>query len=123
MRRGVSNTPDIPLTEPEITWTHPGLVRILAAIPVSTSSLLDVGSGRGLVGALCRIYRRLSRSVAVDIYAPYLQFCRGQRTYDDTVRADIEHSGLPFRSGTFDIATCIEVIEHLDQESGRRLLH
>ena len=58
----------------------------------------DVGSGRGLIGALCRIYRRLTRSVAVDVYTPYLQFCRGQRTYDHTVRADFGQSGLPFRS-------------------------
>ena len=122
MSRAIGSRPHTALSTPDITWTHPGLVRILAAIPDSTNSLLDVGSGRGLIGALCRIYRRLTRSVAVDVYTPYLQFCRGQRTYDHTVRADFGQSGLPFRSKSFDIATCIEVIEHLDRESGRRLL-
>jgi len=108
--------------KPEITWTHAGLVRILASIPHSTNSLLDVGCGRGIIGALCRIYRRLGKSVAVDVYVPYLEFCLRNRTYDDVIRADIEQSGLPFRSGAFDVATCIEVIEHLEHERGRHLL-
>src|SRR2546425_869065 len=60
---------------PQVTWTHPALPMILSMIPEDTDSLVDIGCGRGIVGALCRIYRRPTHLVGVDAYKPYLQFC------------------------------------------------
>jgi SAM-dependent methyltransferase len=107
---------------PDVTWTHPGIVQILDAIPIAMRSLLDVGCGRGIIGALCRIYRGPERLVAIDGYAPYLEFCRRRGFYDELLERELENLPLPFRDHEFDVATCIEVIEHLERAAGLKLL-
>jgi len=39
------------------TWTRPFLHELLEEIPKDMESLIDVGCGRGIVGAMTRIYR------------------------------------------------------------------
>ena len=39
---------------PEITWTHPFVYQLLKIIPTNTNTLVDVGCGRGIIGALMR---------------------------------------------------------------------
>jgi len=107
---------------PEVTWTHPALPRILGAIPVEARSLIDVGCGRGIIGALARIYRRPTRLVGIDVYEPYLELCRGHRFYDECVQRALEDLPLPYGDGEFHVATCIEVIEHLPHPAGLKLL-
>jgi 2-polyprenyl-3-methyl-5-hydroxy-6-metoxy-1,4-benzoquinol methylase len=110
------------MTFPEVTWTHPALSRILDLIPTEAASLLDVGCGRGIIGALCRIYRACARLVGVDIYRPYLEFCRRHALYDEVIEWDLRKTPLPFRTGEFDVATAIEVVEHLEKWEGEALL-
>lgn len=113
----------IRMTSSEVTWTHPALSRILDLIPTEATSLLDVGCGRGIVGALCRIYRACRRLVGVDIYRPYLEFCRLHALYDELVEWDLRETPLPFRTAEFDVATAIEVVEHLEKSEGDALLY
>jgi len=47
---------------PEVTWTEPFLDRVLAFIPLQSKTIIDVGAGKGIVGALCKIYRSPSRA-------------------------------------------------------------
>lgn len=110
------------MRRPEVTWTHPGIARIVDLLPLEGQSLLDVGCGRGIVGALCRIYRAYSRQVGLDIYGPYLEFCGRYRFYDELLEWNLEQLPLPFRGGEFDVATAVEVIEHLDKTKGIALL-
>ena len=107
---------------PQVTWTHPALPMILSMIPEDTDSLVDIGCGRGIVGALCRIYRRPTHLVGVDAYKPYLQFCERLGFYDTCVEWQLERLPIPFRDRQFDVATCIEVIEHLPRDRGEGLL-
>ena len=105
-----------------ITWTHPGIARVLDAIPPDTRTLLDVGCGRGIVGALCRIYRECERLVGVDGHAPSLELCRRHSFYDELLELDLTAASLPFGEGEFDVVSCVEVIEHLPRETGEALL-
>jgi SAM-dependent methyltransferase len=105
-----------------ITWTHPALPRLLDAIPLDAKSLLDVGCGPGIIGALCRIYRDMDRQVGMDGWAPALAVCRRHDFYDECLDARLDGAPLPFRDGEFDVATCIEVIEHLPKADGLALL-
>ncbi|KPV63929.1 MAG: hypothetical protein AOA66_0507 [Candidatus Bathyarchaeota archaeon BA2] len=59
-----------------ISWTHPFLHEILKAIPHNVKTLIDVGCGRGIVGALVRVYRNADRLVGIDIRTDYLDFVR-----------------------------------------------
>jgi ubiquinone/menaquinone biosynthesis C-methylase UbiE len=108
---------------PDVKWTYPGLPFILGVIPKEMCSLVDIGCGRGIIGALCRIYREPTRLVGVDVYAPYLEFCKKYKFYDEYVQWDIEKLPLPFKENEFEVATCIEVIEHLPKNSGEELLN
>lgn len=110
------------MTVPDVTWTHPALPSILEQIPTGMQSLLDVGCGRGIIGALSRIYREPKRLVGLDVYGPYLEFCQRFSLYDELVQWDLEKLPLPFGAEEFEVATCIEVIEHLHREHGERLL-
>jgi SAM-dependent methyltransferase len=106
----------------KITWTHPGIAHILEAIPTDAHSLLDAGCGGGVIGALCRIYRSMERQVGVDAYPPALELCRRHHFYDELMELDLTSSRLPFADGSFDVVTCVEVIEHLERGAGLRLL-
>lgn len=107
---------------PDITWTHKGLPHILASIPVDMKSLVDVGCGRGIIAALVRIYRSPRKIVGVDVFRPYLDFCRKMGLYDSLYQIDLRQVSLPFHSKEFDVATCIEVIEHLPKDEGLHLI-
>jgi ubiquinone/menaquinone biosynthesis C-methylase UbiE len=106
----------------EITWTHPFLYELLKLIPSDVDSLIDVGCGRGVVGALMRIYRNASRLVAVDAFEPSLAFCRKHNFYDEFLKLDLASSSLSFGNKEFSVATCVELVEHLPKQSGFKLL-
>jgi len=107
---------------PDVVWTHRSLPLILDSIPVNCKSLLDIGCGRGIVGALCRIYRGVDRLVGVDGFEPTLEFCQRTGFYDRTILRNLNDTPLPFGDLEFEVVTCIEVIEHLEWSAGHRLL-
>src|SRR6266480_1016504 len=107
---------------PDVSWTHRSLPLILDAIPVNCKSLLDVGCGRGIIGALCRIYRGMDRLVGMDGFGAYLEFCQKAGFYDDTILRNLSDTPLPLNTQEFEVVTCIEVIEHLEWEAGQKLL-
>jgi len=106
----------------EVTWAHPFLARVLNEIPLDTRTLIDVGCGRGIIGALVRIYREPKRLVGVDIFQPYLNFCKKFNLYDEVYCLDLRKLPLPFENKDFDVVTCIEVLEHLPKKDGEKLL-
>ena len=110
------------LNSTEITWVHPFLDVLLHFVPSSARTILDVGCGKGIVGALLRIYREPERTVGLDAFEPYLEFCRKSGSYDELIKHDLMEKSLPFDSDEFDMATALEVIEHLPKAEGIRML-
>ena len=109
--------------EPEVaTWTRPFLHELLEEIPKDVVSLIDVGCGRGIVGAMTRIYRSPRRLVGVDIFQEHIDFCEKYTIYDELHRLDLRQTPLPFHDREFSVATCIETIEHLSKRHGEQLL-
>jgi 2-polyprenyl-3-methyl-5-hydroxy-6-metoxy-1,4-benzoquinol methylase len=104
------------------TWTRPFLHELLEEIPKDVESLIDVGCGRGIVGAMTRIYRTPKRLVGVDIFQDYIDFCKKYSIYDELHRLDLRQTPLPFQDNEFTVATCIETIEHLPKNRGEKLL-
>jgi hypothetical protein len=66
---------------------------------VNCELLVDLGCGRGIIGALCRIYRAPRRLVGIDAFEPYLAFCRQMRFYDEAIAVDLRagREGNPFQ--------------------------
>ena len=107
--------------KPDILWTHPYLWEFVQLLPNEAHSLLDLGCGRGLVGALAGIYREYDRIAGVDAFEPYLNFARSHGFYTELRKVDLNDL-LPYADKEFDVVTCLEVIEHLDKEVGSRLI-
>lgn len=107
---------------PDVTWTHFFLRELLGMIPLETNSLIDLGCGRGIIGALMRIYRSPKKLVGVDVFQPYIDFCKQFRFYDEVHKWDLREIPLPFKDKEFEVATCIETIEHLPKKKGQQLL-
>ncbi len=104
------------------TWTRPFLHELLEEIPNEVESLIDVGCGRGIVGAITRIYRTPKRLIGVDIFQDYIDFCKKYNIYDELHCLDLRNTPLPFNKNEFSVATCIETIEHLPKRCGEKLL-
>ena len=107
---------------PDVTWTHPFIDIFLAELPLYARSILDVGCGRGFVGCIARIYRDPERLVGIDAFGEYLDFCRSLNVYSELRKLDLRQTPLPFLNKAFDAVVALEVIEHLDMESGLALL-
>jgi 2-polyprenyl-3-methyl-5-hydroxy-6-metoxy-1,4-benzoquinol methylase len=103
------------------------------------TSVLDVGCGWGKWGALCREYLdwwgpgatgvRRTRIDAVEIHAPYIGALH-RAIYDevwfpvdavDFLEAAPE-TVTPRPPDSWDLILCVDMIEHLDEARGRRLV-
>lgn len=82
-------------------------------------SVLDVGCGRGRPMGFLKSRRPLL-AVGIDIFAPYLAECQRKASHDGHVLCDVRY--LPFQRKSFDAVLCLEVLEHLEEEEGRKLL-
>ena len=106
----------------ERTWIHPFLNNLMDLVPADVESLVDGGCGRGIVGALMRIYRNASRTVGLDVWQPYINFCKHYKLYDELYVIELGKDPLPFGNKEFEVATCVETIEHLPRNEGKELL-
>lgn len=95
----------------EIRWTYVYWNKVLSLIPRNARTLLDVGTGKGIVGALSKVFLSDMRVVGVEIFEPYVQSAEnlysGGIIHGDAV--DILTS-MPGKS--FDVITCFDCIEH-----------
>jgi SAM-dependent methyltransferase len=107
----------------EVTWTHPFLDAVVHFLPGDVGRVVDIGCGRGIGGALGRVYRNPQTLVGVDAFRPYLESLRQLHVYSDLVRLDLSRTPrLPFRPQSFDVGLALEVIEHLPMAEGKALL-
>jgi SAM-dependent methyltransferase len=99
------------LSSDEEHWWYRGRRRVLRAVldrlPLAPDArLLDAGCGSGRTLDELARYGRVS---GVDLSAAAVDAAR-RRGHDDVHVARIED--LPFPDGTFDVVTCLDVIEH-----------
>jgi SAM-dependent methyltransferase len=75
-------------------------------------TILDAGCGTGL---MLQEMRQLGSPEGVDISEEALDFCR-QRGLTQVHKADVRK--LPFDNDTFDVVTALDVLEHVDDDTG-----
>ena len=84
--------------------------KILTTLNRPNPRILDVGCG---TGANLKMLAAYGRAEGVDISQQAVDFCR-ERGLDSVKLGPIEH--LPYESGSFELVTALDVIEHLDDD-------
>ncbi|MBS1733032.1 MAG: class I SAM-dependent methyltransferase [Bacteroidetes bacterium] len=84
-------------------------------IPPDVKSLVDVGCGNGIFLNYLKANRAFERMVGTDRSEVALRMVQAEKILSDITQ-------LPFANSEFDCATCLEVIEHLPQETYRQAL-
>ena len=107
---------------PEVPSTHRRIFEILEEIPRDVKTVIDVGCGRGVMGALLRIYRDPEYVLGIDNFQPYLDFCAKHRFYNELLKLDLREGLEKINDRKFDLGLAIEVIEHLDRRTGADLV-
>src|SRR5579863_3999894 len=91
---------------------------------LSGPSFLDVGCGHGKWGYLLKKYRwseGVPPSVTgIDLFEPHIRSLQREGIYDAVVVAAA--TNLPFRDKAFDSAIACEVLEHLTEADGPKLM-
>ena len=88
------------------------------------TTFLDIGCGHGKWGYLLKTYRWSSEKpvavTGIDLFEPHIKSLENRGIYDRL------HVGsateLPFQDKSFDSAVACEVLEHLEQPDGARLI-
>lgn len=117
--RGLSQRmEDWPLkAAPRIPFTSPNTIR--RHLCKQAHTILDVGCGSGQTLKYI-VNNGDFATVGVDVFAPFIEAWKSQRSHDDYVLCDARM--LPFRRKSFDVVLCLSVIEHLQKDEGERLL-
>lgn len=87
------------------------------------NSVLDVGCGMGKWGFLMRLPdvhwwggKNPEFIVGVDVFLPYLRFCKEHKIYDEIVLCDARK--LPFKPMSFYTVLSAEILEHIPKSDG-----
>lgn len=98
-------------------WHHLKFAHIRAQIPSGVRHL-DIGCGPGtFIGSLDESIE----SIGVDIAADQIKYARANYGSPQKQFELVDADQLPFADDAFDVATCVELVEHLARDNGARL--
>jgi SAM-dependent methyltransferase len=102
--------PYVPFTALNTAWRF---------IDKDSESILDVGCGKGSPMKFIN-RRRQFHTVGLDIFEPYIKQCRFEGIHDDYLLCDARNMKIEEKS--FDVVLCLEMLEHLEECEGMKLL-
>ena len=111
---------DIPASSPEgKDWTHLQLLKLTSKY--SISNILDVGCGAGTYYNYFNSVLPGATWTGIEIWEPYVEEFKLASIYNNLIIADagsIDYQSL----GTFDVAFCGDVLEHMEEASAIKVV-
>lgn len=85
-----------------------------------TQSILDVGCGQGIPMQSLNEHFNFKKSVGVDLFDPYLEYCKSKHIHTNYVKKDVRK--IDFKDKSFDTVMCLQVVEHLTKKEAWALV-
>lgn len=98
------------------TWKWISMEKFFKKLNDKPSKILDVGCASGFLTSRITDFFPLAESFGIDSYKEAIQF--GQKSYPNIKLRYGDAHKLPFKNGSFDLITCIETLEHLENPKG-----
>lgn len=93
-------------------WHTQRFIHIQQLLKGREGKLLDIGCADGVfTNEMSKVLQKGSIITAVDIYTPSIQFAQKKFKHITFKTAPAEK--LPFKTNSFDIVTCLEMLEHV----------
>jgi 2-polyprenyl-3-methyl-5-hydroxy-6-metoxy-1,4-benzoquinol methylase len=89
---------------------------VAALVPDTAFTILDVGCGRGKLGALLKSRVARRRVVGLEIIPAVAAEARN--VLDEVITGDLQQVDLPFHHATFDCVVFADVLEHMVDPTG-----
>jgi SAM-dependent methyltransferase len=99
-----------------VAWTDP----VPWVIEKQSHSILDVGCGQGNPMNIIKKRMNVGYSVGVDIFKPYLDYCKKEKIFSKVVLADVRKLSFPDKS--FDVVLLDQIVEHLTEKEAWSLI-
>jgi ubiquinone/menaquinone biosynthesis C-methylase UbiE len=107
------------MSTPDTRWTHFFWNYWLYRVP-KVDTVLDVCSGRGIVGAMCQIYLGIDAD-AIEIHAPSALF--SSQYYRKVEVGDALDALYALPDESYDMVVCFDAIEHFTKERALQVLN
>lgn len=86
----------------------------------SAKTILDLGCGQGKPMEMVKLRMKVSRSVGVDLFKPYIAYGKAHKIHDEYITADIRKVNFPKKS--FDVVMASHVLEHMSEKDAWKVL-
>ena len=83
-------------------------------------TILDLGCGQGKPMEMIKLRMKISRSVGVDLFEPYIAYGKANKIHDEYIQKDIRKVKFPPKS--FDVVIASHVLEHMDEGQAWKVL-
>lgn len=94
------------------TWKWNSMEKFFKDLSIKPLKVLDVGCASGFLTSRIAAFFPYSESFGVDSYKEAVKF--GQKAYPHIKFNHADAHKLPFKNAGFDLITCIETLEHLE---------
>lgn len=98
------------------TWKWNSMKQLFRDSKINPLKILDIGCASGYLTSQIASFFPQAEVVGIDSYKSAIEY--GQKNYPNIKFKVADAHKLPFKNESFDLITCIETLEHLEEPEG-----